>query len=273
MRRCPGRGIYCRCRRSKSSPEAYAPLNPKIPLPQGERKRVLLATKSLLPPTLFLGLAVIVLRCGIGNVVLQRPDRRRGRARRMLGVGRGGVDLIGHGAKTVRLDGKAGLVVLHAFRLRNAALLQTIAPLASATAATAAAALAARLAILARLLLAALAISSRFCFVILRAAFGGLFGFGDLDGLRMGADARIGRRLPAPTAFALFAATATAAPAAAAATFAGLAFLRPFCAFALAGFFALGRSFLGLFGLGFFLFRVFLIFGLRLVGRHKARLD
>src|SRR5580704_397654 len=95
-----------------------------------------LAAERPLPPPLLLGLVfafgrLVVLWRGVGNVILQRPDRRGRGARRMLVVGRRGVDFVGHGAKAVGLVHKAGLGMLHAFRLG------TFAPFAAATAATA----------------------------------------------------------------------------------------------------------------------------------------
>ena len=83
---------------------------------------LLLAGKGPLPPPFFRGLAVhrgriVIPRCGVGHIVFaQRPDRRGRRVRHAGPVGRGGVDLVGHGAEAVGLarrnrsgDARAGV--------------------------------------------------------------------------------------------------------------------------------------------------------------------
>src|ERR1700761_2961978 len=172
----------------------------------GERRACSLsATESPLPPPFFLRLVLVlgwrfVGWRGVGNVVLQRPDRGRRRAWRVLGVGRRGVDLIGQGAEAVGFADKTGLVMLHAFRLGT---LTPLATAAAAPAATAAAALA--FAILAGpgllgILLAIAVRSRRF------RHLGGFGGFADA-GIALGVGA-----------FATLATTATSATAPAAAT-------------------------------------------------------
>src|SRR5476651_1768920 len=100
--------------------------------------RILFAAKRPLPPTLFRRLSRIIAGRGVGNIVLQRPHRRGGRAWGVPAFAGGGVDLIGHGTEAVHHGGKARLG-----RFGRSAL-----AVAAATAATAAAALAARLSIL-----------------------------------------------------------------------------------------------------------------------------
>src|SRR5258706_2855402 len=102
------------------------------------------AAKRPLPPSLFHGLGRLVAGRGVGNVVIQRPYRCGWRAGRVLFIRGCGVDFVGHGAKSVTLIGKTGLVMLHTFALR------LVCTIASATAATAAAAAAAWFAIFAQ---------------------------------------------------------------------------------------------------------------------------
>src|SRR6202034_665124 len=98
------------------------------------RLAALFAAKRPLPPPFFRRFRLIFRWCGVGNVVLERPNGRRGCAGYVLVIGRCRVDLIPYGSEAVRFAGEPGLGMLHAFGLRP------VRALASAAAATAAAA-------------------------------------------------------------------------------------------------------------------------------------
>ena len=194
-----------------------------------------------------------------------RPARTACPGACLVSLGRG-VDLVGHGAEAVRLAGKAGLVMLHAFALR------LFGPVASAAAAAAAAPAAARaFAILAQLLLQS-SLGVDFCSTVAArglpasvrpsAICGGLR-HGVDAGLRLGFAARgrvrrvRGHGHGRPGGGGGAPSRVSRAPSGRSARF------------ALAGLFAVGGRLLGLLDLGFFLVR--LLPHIRAPARRRAQ--